>query len=189
VRNVSPSPAIRTSQEELLGTTTGIILTAVVAVVGLGVLIVPMFWAAGHPDIRRHRTRRRPWNIPGAVPTGDPRSVTPRRGDNRENQMTGSAGDAAGGQGHWPSERLEDRHVPEGGNPHGKLSSWVLVAVVTAAFVAGGLAIITHIWWLLWACLGVVVLAVPAGKAIGIMDDTVAWGSNPAAGHDPPQDP
>jgi hypothetical protein len=35
----------------------------------------------------------------------------------------------------------------------------------------------------------VVVLAVPAGKAIGIMDDTVAWGSNPAAGHDPLQDP
>ena len=57
---MSPSPAIRTSQEELLGTTTGIILTAVVAVVGLGVLIVPMFWAAGHPDIRRQRTRRRP---------------------------------------------------------------------------------------------------------------------------------
>jgi hypothetical protein len=31
------------------------------------------------------------------------------------------------------------------------------------------------------------VLAIPAGKAIGIMDDTVAWGSNPAA-YDPPQD-
>jgi hypothetical protein len=102
--------------------------------------------------------------------------------------MTGPAGDAAGGQGHWPSERLEDRHVPEGGNGHGKLSSWVLVAVVTAAFITGGLAIITHIWWLLWACFGVVVLAVPAGKAIGIMDDTVAWGSNPAASDDRPQD-
>lgn len=58
-----------------------------------------------------------------------------------------------------------------------------------AAFITGGLAIITHIRWLLWACFGVVVLAVPAGKAIGIMDDTVAWGSNPAAGDDPPQDP
>ena len=65
----------------------------------------------------------------------------------------------------------------------------MLVGVVMAAFITGGLAIITHIRWLLWACFGVVVLAVPAGKAIGIMDDTVAWGSNPAAGHDRPQDP
>jgi hypothetical protein len=186
---VSPPPAVQTSQEELLGTTTGIILTVVVALVGLGVLIVPVFWAAGHPNTRRQRMRQRPENIPGAVPTGDPRSVTPRRGDNREGDVAGLAGDGAGGQGHWPSERLEDRYVPEGGNPHGKPSSWVLVAVVAAAFITGGLAIISHIWWLLWACFGVVVLAVPAGMAIGIMDDTVAWGSNPAAGRDPFQDP
>lgn len=40
-----PQPEIRTSQAQLLGTTTGIIVTAVVAVVGLVVLIVPMFLA------------------------------------------------------------------------------------------------------------------------------------------------
>jgi hypothetical protein len=50
---MSPPPEVGTSQEELLGTTTGIILTAVVAVAGLAVLIVPMFLAAGHPDTRR----------------------------------------------------------------------------------------------------------------------------------------
>jgi hypothetical protein len=188
VSNVSPPPAIRTSQEELLGTTTGIVLTVVVAVVGLAVLIVPVFWAAGHPNTRRQRTRQRPENIPGAAQPGDPCSVTPRRGDNWGGDVAGPAGDGAGGQGHWPSERLEDRHVPEGGNPHGKPSSWVLVAVVAAAFITGGLAIISHTWWLLWACFGVVVLAIPAGKAIGIMDDTVAWGSNPAARPDPFQD-
>ncbi len=53
----------------------------------------------------------------------------------------------------------------------------------------GGLAIIMHTWWLLWASLGVVVLAVPVGKVIGIMDDTVAWGSTQAATHEPLQDP
>jgi hypothetical protein len=63
----------------------------------------------------------------------------------------------------------------------------MLVTVVTAAFITGGVAIITHIWWLFWACIGIAVLAIPAGKAIGIMDDTVAWGSNPEA-YDPPQD-
>jgi hypothetical protein len=185
---MSPPPEVGTSQEELLGTTTGIILTVIVAVIGLAVLLIPMFWAAGHPNTRRPAARQRPGKIHGAVQTDDPRSVTRRRDDNREGDVAGSAGDA-GGQGHWPSERLEDRHVPEGGNPHGKPSSWALVAAVTAAFITGGLAIITHTWWLLWACSGIVVLAIPAGKAIGIMDDTVAWGSNPAATHDPPQDP
>ena len=60
--------------------------------------------------------------------------------------------------------------------------------MVAAAFVAGGAAIITHAWWLLWTGIAVVVLAVPAGKAIGIMDDTVAWGSTPAATADSPPD-
>jgi hypothetical protein len=63
------------------------------------------------------------------------------------------------------------------------------VAVVTAAFLTGGIAIIMHLWWLLWACIGIVVLAVPAGKMIGIMDDTVTWGSTPSVTHDPPADP
>jgi hypothetical protein len=92
------------------------------------------------------------------------------------------------GHGHWPSERLEDRHVPHRGNPHGKPSSWALVGTVMAAFLAGGAAIITHLWWLFWACAGIVVLAVPAGKVIGIMNDTVAWGSNPAADPGPAAD-
>jgi hypothetical protein len=61
--------------------------------------------------------------------------------------------------------------------------------VVSAAFITGGVAIITHAWWLFWACTGIVVLAIPAGKMIGIMDGTVAWGSTPAATRDPSRDP
>jgi hypothetical protein len=61
------------------------------------------------------------------------------------------------------------------GNPHGKVSSWVLVTFVVLAFAAGGAALALHWWWLFWASAGVVVLAVPAGKVIGIFDDTVAW--------------
>jgi hypothetical protein len=186
---MSPPPEVVTSQEELLGTTTGIILTVIVAVISLAVLIIPVFWAAGHPDTRRPRARQRQGKAASAVQADDPRSVTPRRGSDLAGIMAGSAGDSSGGQGHWPSERLEDRHVPERGNPHGKPSSWVLVAVVTAAFITGGLAIIMHTWWLLWASLGVVVLAVPVGKVIGIMDDTAAWGSTPEATHEPLQDP
>ena len=186
---MSPPPAPRTSQEELLGTTTGIILMVIAAVVGLAVLIIPMFWAATPPDIRRLKAPWRPGKVHGALPAGDQRSLTPRRRDNRETGMAGPAGDTAVGQGHWPSDRLEDRDVSPQGNPHGKPSSWMLVAVVTAAFITGGLAIIAHAWWLFWACAGIVVLSIPAGKAIGIMDDTVAWGSTPANAPGPPQEP
>jgi hypothetical protein len=104
-----------------------------------------------------------------------------------ENSGESAAGAPSGqGHGHWPAERLEDRHVPHRGSPHGKPSSWALVATVVAAFLAGGSALITHLWWLFWACAGIVVIAIPVGKAIGIMNDTVAWGSNPAAGPEPP---
>jgi hypothetical protein len=67
------------------------------------------------------------------------------------------------------------RRPQTSGNPHGKRSSWVLVGMVVLAFAVGGIAMALHAWWLFWVCVGVVVLAIPAGKAIGIMDDTVAW--------------
>jgi hypothetical protein len=41
---------------------------------------------------------------------------------------------------------------------------------------AGGLAVVNHLWLLFWVCLGVTVLSVPAGKLIGIMNDTVLSG-------------
>jgi hypothetical protein len=184
---VSPPPAVHTSQDELLGTTTGIILTVIVAIAGLAVLIIPTFWASGHPDPTGTRARQRR-KADGGTQQGDPRRVALHQVEKLETSTAGRA-DSTGQQGHWPSERLEDRHVLENGNPHGKPSSWALVAVVTAAFITGGLAIIMHTWWLLWACSAIVVLAIPAGKAIGIMDDTVAWGGTPSAAPGPPQEP
>jgi hypothetical protein len=163
---VYPPPEIRTSHAELLGTTTGMILTAIVAVIGLAALIGMVFLAAREPDTRRLKVQRR-GEVSGSGPIGK----------------------ISAGQGDRPWEQIEDRHVPEAGHPHGKPASWLLVAVVTAAFSTGGLAIITHAWWLLWGCTAIVVLAVPAGKVIGIMDDTVAWGSTPAATSDPPPGP
>src|SRR5438067_1169722 len=56
---VYPPPEIRTSNTELLGTTAGIILTAVVAVLCLAALLGAVFWANAHPDTRRLRGRRR----------------------------------------------------------------------------------------------------------------------------------
>ena len=156
-----PPPELRTSQVELLGTTTGMILTAVVAILGLAVLLGMVFLADGLPPAFRSKIRRG-----GASDSGRP-------------------GEISDGQGDRPWEQLEGRHVPEGGYPHGKPASWVLVAVVTAASVTGGISIITHAWVLLWACIAIVVLAIPAGKMIGIMDDTVDWGSTPAATSDP----
>jgi hypothetical protein len=125
-----------------------------------------VFWADAPPDTRRLKIRRR-GEISGSGPTGQ----------------------ISTGQGDRPEERIEDRHVPQGGHPHGKPASWALVAMVIAAFTTGGIAIIAHAWWLVWTCAGIIVLAVPAGKVVGIMDDTVSWGSTPAATHDSPQAP
>jgi hypothetical protein len=65
---------------------------------------------------------------------------------------------------------------------HGRPGSWALVVVVIGAFFAGGLAIITRTWWLFWICAGIVALSVPAGKIIGIMDDTVGEAARPGDG-------
>jgi hypothetical protein len=142
------------------------ILTAVVAILGLGALLDMVFLAEGLPPAMRNKARRRG----RASGSGPPEEIS-------------------AGQGDRPWEQIEDRHLPPGGHTHGKPASWVLVAVVTAVFITGGTAIITHLWWLLWACIAIAVLAVPAGKVIGIMDDTVDWGSTPAAAPDQPQSP
>jgi hypothetical protein len=142
------------------------IVTAVVAILGLGALLGMVFLAEGLPPAMRNKARRR-----GKAGGSGPRE------------------EISAGQGDRPWEQIEDRHLPPGGHTHGKPASWVLVAVVTAAFITGGMAIITHLWWLLWACIAIAVLAVPAGKLIGIMDDTVDWGSTPAATPDQPQSP
>jgi hypothetical protein len=89
--------------------------------------------------------------------------------------MTGSAPGSSGAMTEDTSQNNYSEH-PVGGHSshHGRPRSWVLVGVVIAAFCAGGAAVIEHLWVLFWVCAGVVVLAVPVGKMIGIMDDTVA---------------
>jgi hypothetical protein len=59
---------------------------------------------------------------------------------------------------------------------HGSPASWALVAVLVAALVGGAFGLVYKAWPLFWVCLGIVVLSVPAGKLIGIMEDTVLDG-------------
>jgi hypothetical protein len=77
---------------------------------------------------------------------------------------------------HEPGERSV------GGHPHlhGRPASWLFVALIIVAFVAGAFAVVDSLWPLFWACLAVVVLSVPAGRLVGIMGDTVLAG-DPAA--------
>lgn len=75
-------------------------------------------------------------------------------------------------------DRPRESSTPEtrpGGQAHGRPRSWLLVALILAAFVVGGIALIAQTWWLFWVCAGVVVLGVAAGKLVGIMNDTVQW--------------
>jgi hypothetical protein len=73
---------------------------------------------------------------------------------------------------HQPGETPMGDHE----NLHGSPASWALVAVLIVAFVAGAFGLVFHVWPLFWVCLGIVVLSVPAGKLIGIMEDTVLDG-------------
>jgi hypothetical protein len=73
---------------------------------------------------------------------------------------------------HQPNEQAIGDHP----HLHGRPVSWLFVAVIIVAFVAGAFGLVFHVWPLFWVCLGIVVLSVPAGKLIGIMDDTVLDG-------------
>jgi hypothetical protein len=56
---------------------------------------------------------------------------------------------------------------------HGRPTSWALVVVVLLVFITGGFAIVFRLWPLFWVCAGIFLLSVPAGKVMGIMNDTV----------------
>ena len=100
--------------------------------------------------------------------------ISPGRGTRR-----GMVFDSAEPTEHGTAPR---EHLPGeaaiGGHPHlhGRPVSRVLAGVLIVAFVAGGLAIVHHLWLLFWVCLGITVLSVPAGKVVGIMNDTVLAG-------------
>ncbi len=51
------------------------------------------------------------------------------------------------------------------------VGAWVVTAVIVAAFVLGGIALITHTWWLFWLAVGIFVVGVIAARAINIMDE------------------
>ncbi|HLH57859.1 MAG TPA: DUF6704 family protein [Streptosporangiaceae bacterium] len=88
-------------------------------------------------------------------------------------QSTGTSRHGAAPGEKYPHERPTGGHK----NLHGRPASWVLVAIITAAFIAGGFAVVFRMWPLFWVCAGVVLLSVPAGKVVGIMGDTVLYGS------------
>jgi len=72
------------------------------------------------------------------------------------------------------SEELP-RPVRLEGNPHGKLSSWLVVATALLAFAVAGVALIFKAWIVIWICVAIIALMFPVGFAVRIMDDTVGW--------------
>jgi hypothetical protein len=164
---VSPlgsGPASTTPLSHLIGGTVAIVTTAVVAIIALALLIIPVFWAS------KQRTS-------GLQDTSSP---APESGPTLLGQARAEHGQQPG----MRPPRLDAQHedlVTHGpGHPHGKPASWVAIAVMLAAFLTGGLSIIFHLWWLMWTCLGIIAVAGIAAMSVGIMNDTVAYGSNPA---------
>ena len=120
-------------------------MTAVVAILGLAVLLGMVFLADAlpQPSARRYG---------GVIP-----AATARSGRSLTVKVTGpgnslKAGSSPRGLSPWQARILGTRH-----RGHGRFGHRIAI----------------------------VVLAIPAGKMIGIMDDTVDWGSTPAATADP----
>lgn len=80
----------------------------------------------------------------------------------------------------------EPRPVTAYGHPRGRPASWGLVAAATGTFAVGGVALVFGVWWLFYAMVVVFIGCVPAGAAIGIMNDTVAWATPLPARYRPP---
>jgi hypothetical protein len=70
-----PPPTIYTTPAQLDGTTTGIVITAVVAVISLAVLIGLVYWANNHPNPKQSTSLQLTQKGHGAVHGGDPDSL------------------------------------------------------------------------------------------------------------------
>ncbi len=102
-----------------------------------------------------------------------------QRAEPEEGHLTGSPYVEAEWSG---GDRDELPHpVRLSGQPHGKTSSWIVVATAFVAFAVAGVALILHAWVLMWICVAIVVAMFPAAMAVRIMDDTVGW-SKPTPG-------
>jgi hypothetical protein len=51
------------------------------------------------------------------------------------------------------------------------VTAWIVTAVIVAAFIIGGIALIVHAWWLFWVAVAIFVVGVVAGRLTHIMDE------------------
>jgi hypothetical protein len=75
---MSQPPTINTTPAELNGTITGMIITAIVAAVGLAVLIGLVYGPNNHPDVKQPRAQQRPETVHGTAQPAAPRTVAVR---------------------------------------------------------------------------------------------------------------
>jgi hypothetical protein len=74
---MTPTPTMYTSPTQLDGTITGMIVTVIVATLGLVILIGVVFWAANRPDIKPPKGSHSMRKVHGALRSADPHSVAP----------------------------------------------------------------------------------------------------------------
>jgi hypothetical protein len=74
---MTPTPTMYTSPTQLDGTITGMIVTVIIATLGLVILIGVVFWAANHPDIKPPKGAHPMRKVHGAPPLADPHGVAP----------------------------------------------------------------------------------------------------------------
>jgi hypothetical protein len=106
---MTPTPAITTPPSEIDGTVAGIFITAIVATLGLVILLGMVFWANRRPEVRKPKAQR-PGKAHRPVWTADPRNAVPDPGKSDSTSLRAPAASSPEqGQGPGPAvSRLVD---------------------------------------------------------------------------------
>jgi hypothetical protein len=65
-----------------------------------------------------------------------------------------------------------------GGGGHGaSKKSWLAATIIVAGFVVGGIAIIYWNWPIFWVGVGITVLGMAMGAAVGMMEEVTEYGA------------
>ncbi|WP_061296470.1 HGxxPAAW family protein [Herbidospora cretacea] len=62
---------------------------------------------------------------------------------------------------------------------HGRPRSWIYVSVFLIVFTLGGIGLVIGSMLMFWICLGLLVVLLPVGRLIGVMEDTVSAPTDP----------
>lgn len=73
-------------------------------------------------------------------------------------------------------DRQEAAHPSAGHQGHNTtFGGWVAVVLIIGAFIVGGIALIEWVMWLFWVAVGITVVGIILGWAVGLMEQVTEY--------------